>query len=522
MTETYSTPPGAPTTVTAPAGTIRGLTADGVSVFRGIPYAVAPTGSLRFAPPVACDPFSAVFDAASFGPISIQDIDPLPITLPGTEANFYHRNPVMSEDCLNLNIWSPNLQGSAPVLVWIHGGAFMCGSGTGAWTDGSRYAQNHGIVVVSINYRLGILGGLYLGDHSAGSANFGLLDQIEALRWVRRNIAAFGGDPDRVTVSGQSAGAMSTALLLASPLTTGLFRRAIVESGHLAANIDVDSALMMRNTIARQLHLDPKAPDLVDQLRQLSTLRIMAAQRANSIALAPFPSVTDGVSLPADPLGSLAAGDKDGIELIVGINEEENRLFDFTGWSRDPTVPLEQYLSAYVGTDDLPLAVALYRSIPGISDSDRCELAATDHDWGPAAQLADVYSSRGNTVFNYEFAWKSKAQNGRLGSAHLVELPFVFDNLHQPGVDDLLGDGIAADPGAERLAAAINAAWAGFIREGRPGPELGRWTAYSPDRRATLIVDVEPRLVLDNKEDRLRFWANHRAHAPLSVILGKD
>ncbi len=266
--------------------------ADGVAVFRGIPYAQSPVGKLRFAPPVPAAT-GALHDATGFGPISIQDIDPLPLALPGTENNFYAPGAVASEDCLNLNVWSPGLSGRAPVLVWIHGGAFLCGSGTGSWLDGTRQARDNGLVVVTLNYRLGYLGGLYLGDYGAERSNLALQDQLLALRWVRDNVAAFGGDPDCVTIGGQSAGAMAAAALVVAPAARGLFGRAIIESGHLDAIIDVGTARATTAFLLDRLGIDAIG-DVLAQLRQLSSFRITAVQRELGISRRAFPLVGDG------------------------------------------------------------------------------------------------------------------------------------------------------------------------------------------------------------------------------------
>src|ERR1700712_1471501 len=222
--------------VTAPAGQVTGITRDGVALFRGIRFAEPPVGDLRFAAPVDAAPVDAI-DATTWGPISLQDLDPLPRALPGTENYFYAPGVTSSEDCLNLNIWTPEADAAAeplPVLFWIYGGGFLCGSGTGGWVDGTRYARDHGVIVVTMNYRLGLLGNLWLGDLEPTASDLALQDQISALRWVQRNIASFGGDPGRVTISGQSAGGMSVAALLTAPAARGLFHGAAVISGHLA------------------------------------------------------------------------------------------------------------------------------------------------------------------------------------------------------------------------------------------------------------------------------------------------
>ncbi|MDR1237596.1 MAG: carboxylesterase family protein, partial [Propionibacteriaceae bacterium] len=393
-----------------------------------------------------------------------------------------------------------------------HGGAFLCGSGSGSWTDGVKFARDHGIVVVTINYRLGILGGLYL---SRGQANFGLLDQIESLRWVQDNIAAFGGDPSRVTIAGQSAGGMSVAALLVSPLSKWLFARAIVESGHIGVTTTVRDAAKLTNQLAGQFGLDPAA-DFVQKLRELSTLRIAAVQRANGISRPTFPCVTDEVSLPDKPLDYLATGAKNGVDLMIGTTSEENRLFNFTGWSADSSVTLEQYLRLYLAEDDVAQAVELYRGIP---TADAMELIATEHNWTqPCRELALTYAAAGNRVFHYEFAWKSHVAG--LGAAHLVDLPIWWNNLDAPGVDELLGAGIATDSEAVAVAEGASSAWANFITTGDPASaELGEWPAFTPETMLTKVVDTQPEVIGHRLADRLDFWRDHSATGPMQAMI---
>ncbi|MGH2586914.1 MAG: carboxylesterase/lipase family protein, partial [Dehalococcoidia bacterium] len=216
--------------VRTPYGQVAGEQRDGVTVFRGIPYARAPLGELRFRAPQPPEPWSDVRDATRFGPIAMQNPSPMDTIFGAVQR------PAMSEDCLSLNVWTPGLDdGRRPVMVWIHGGAFVGGSGSTPWYDGTAFASRGDVVVVTLNYRLGALGFLHLadlgGDAFAGSGNVGILDQVAALRWVRESIAAFGGDPENVTVFGQSAGARSIATMMSMPNPRGLFDKAILQSG---------------------------------------------------------------------------------------------------------------------------------------------------------------------------------------------------------------------------------------------------------------------------------------------------
>jgi para-nitrobenzyl esterase len=441
----------------APAGDFRGLMQDGVALFRGIRYAEPPIGPLRFAPPVSAAASHAWIDASSMGPVSLQDIDPLPLVIPGAESNYYGSDAIASEDCLNLNVWSPDVAGRAPVLAWVHGGAFLCGSGSGPWLDGTRLARENNIVVVTLNYRLGYLGGLFLGDYDSKRSNLALQDQLLALRWVRDNIAAFGGDPDLVTIGGHSAGAMSAAALVTAPAGRGLFRRAFIESGHLGAIIPVATARETTLEILDRLRVDTRG-EVLDQLRRVSTFRIAAVQRELGISRRAFPLVGDDITLPSDPMATLRG--RADVDILIGTTSEEDRLFAVTGWA-PPQAGLEGTLARYLRDPSLRAeAAALYAPALKERGGDEVALAhliATEHSWAePTRRLATVHSSVGGRTYLYEFAWASSALDGRLGAAHLVDLPFFFDNLDAPGVAELLGEAGRKEP-AFRLARGLRA-----------------------------------------------------------------
>lgn len=509
--------------VLAPAGRVTGIARDGIELFRGIRFAEPPVERLRFAAPVDAAP-TAEIDATNWGPIPLQDLDPLPRALPGTENYFYAPGVTTSEDCLNLNIWAPTSDvdaASAPVLFWIFGGGFLCGSGTGPWVDGSRYAREHGVIVVTINYRLGLLGNLWLGDIESGATDLALQDQISALRWVQRNIAAFGGDPKRVTIMGQSAGAMSVAALLTAPDARGLFHGAAVVSGHLAGVRTVEQALATRARVLHELAVDPDA-DILAQLRGLSTLRILQVQRELGIGIGAFPMVADDVVLPADPLGSIRAGEAAPVPLLLGVDSEEDRLFTLTGWageSRDTPSLLRSLLGDDV--DAIAEAMELYREV-GTDDTDRQYLISTDHSWAaPSQMLADAHSTAGHPTFHYEFSRKSTALGDRVNAAHLAELPFFWNNLDAPGTTDLLGDDILTDPALSDLATRISGTIAQFVKTGTAddGP-LGAWPATGPAARVTMVIDVESGAQQDHHAERIDFWRTHDSVEAMSTVTG--
>jgi len=313
-------------------GDVRGRSVDGVHTFKGIPYAAPPVGANRLRPPQPVAPWSGMRDALAFGPKTFQPAYPPGIALLLQELT------VGGDDCLTLNVWSPgDARGGHPVMVWIPGGMFeFHGTGASPWCDGTRFARD-GIVCVSINYRVGADGFLYAGDEHA---NIGLLDQIAALTWVRDNIAAFGGDPGNVTVFGESAGAMSIAALLSMPRAEGLFRRAILQSGAAHPVMSAETARRVCANLARKLGVSPTR----EAIAGVAIDRVLQAQDEMHADLAADPDpqrwgeevvvsqmlwqpVVDGVVVPAHPLDRIAAGAGAAVDVLIGTNTDEHRLF---------------------------------------------------------------------------------------------------------------------------------------------------------------------------------------------------
>jgi para-nitrobenzyl esterase len=390
--------------------------------------------------------------------------------------------------------------------------------------DGSRYAREHGAVVVTINYRLGLLGSLWLGDLESGSSDLALQDQISALRWVHRNIAAFGGDPERVTIMGQSAGGMSVAALLTAPAARGLFSGAVVLSGHLAGVRTVDQARATRLRVLQELAVDPDG-DVMAQLRGLSTPRILQVQREFGISIGAFPLVTDGVVLPVDPIAAVRDGESAPVPLLLGIDSQEDRLFTLTGWEGERGTTATLLRTLLGDADDRVVAEAeeLYRDT-GRDDLDRQYLITNDHNWAaPSQELADAHAAAGHAAYAYEYARVSTALEGRVDAAHLTEVPFFWGNLDAPGVSELLGDDVLTDPALARLAARLVATVARFAATGSPdGGALGDWPPTDATDRITLVIDVEPRLEHDRAAERISFWREHESAPALSTVTGAD
>ena len=497
--------------VETPHGRVRGLEQDGIRIFRGIPYAAPPVGPLRFAAPRPPEPWAGVRDATAFGPSAPQASMRLP--LPGMDVG------PMDEDCLYLNVYTPGTSGKRPVMVWIHGGGFVIGSGSQPIYDGTALARRGDVVVVTLNYRLGPLGFLDLEELcpelEGAVANAGLRDQIAALEWVRDAIEAFGGDPDCVTVFGESAGGMSVASLLAMPAAGGLFRRAIPQSG-AGHNVHTrESARLVAEHLLGRLGLSPREAAVA--LREIPPDKLVEGQQqtildlGSRVGLLPFQPVVDGDSLPQRPVDAVAAGVAEGVDLLTGTNRDEWKLFALL----DPGLATldEPGLVARVGTqigstERARELVRVYREArEGHRPTDPRELffaIETDRVFRiPAIRLAEAQSHRHPGTFMYLFTWESPAMGGALGSCHALEVPFVFGAVGAPGADLFVGTG----PEAHALEARMMDAWTSFARSGDPShPELpgGRWPAYDEARRPTMILGPECAVELDPGERERR------------------
>jgi len=419
----------------------------------------------------------------------------------------------MDEDCLTLNVWTPGTEPAAgrPVLVWVHGGSFTTGTGSMAWYDGSRLAARGDVVVVSFNYRLGVLGFLHLddlgGERWAGSGNTGLLDQMAALAWVAENIAGFGGDPARVTVFGESAGAMSIAALLVAPRAERLFRRAVLQSGGGTFVQDRATATALAVRVLDELGLEPGH---LERLGEVPVEVLLDAQAKcggprGGVGLS-FMPVVDGVILPVPPETALADGVAAEIPILVGTNRDEMRLFSLVAAdafaAADDTVVVDKVAAILdIGSEGAPAIVAAYRRRwPELSPTDLHVAVHTDHAFRrPAQRLAALQAQAGAGAWSYWFTWESPLLDGWLGSFHGLEIPFVFDNLAQPNVEHLTGGGGA---GLQNLADTVADAWLAFASRGDPG-----WPSYDPaGDRATMRLDDPPELLVDPDADLRRAW----------------
>ncbi len=482
-------------------GAVRGKTESGVSAFLGIPYAAPPFGANRMLPPRPVQAWDGERDATAFGP-TVPKGD-----YPPQYAPLFPEEVIPGDDCLNLNVWTPD-PGAAglPVLVWIHGGSFMNGSGSVGAYDGTAFARD-GVVCVTINYRLAAEGFLFLDD---GVANLGLLDQLAALRWVQGNIAAFGGDPARVTVAGESAGAMSITTLLAMPLSEGLFSQAIAQSGAGAHTLTRDEGLMVSGFLAEALGVpaDREAIKAVplEKLVQAASDLVVEVQTAPdpakwgqlALSLLPFAPTVDGTVLPEAPLPAIAAGQGGDVRLLIGSNRDEARLFFVAAHTMDliDDTMLEATAGAYGLSAD---SLGRYRANrPGGSAGD--VLAAVITDWFfaiPPIRVAEARAARGTAnTWTYRFDHPEPGDNGGLGACHAVEVPFVFDTIGRDDVRPLIGD-----TPAQATAYQVHKVWVDFITRGDPG-----WAPYDTARRTTGLLSDRVDAVDDPAGDERACW----------------
>ena len=499
------------------SGRVEGVEEGGVEVFRGIPYAASVAGEGRWRPPAPAKPWSGVRDASRPGPIAPQ--------LPGITSRLLgDSGQPMHEDCLSLGVWTPSADAARrPVLVWIHGGSFRTGAGSLAVYDGGVLARRGEVVVVTLNYRLGALGFLQLpelGREEGGApGNFGLLDQIAALEWVRSNIAAFGGDPEQVTLFGQSAGAMCAATLLGTPRARGLFQRAILQSG-AAQNVH-GPAVAERVTATFLAECGVEAGDAA-ALRALPVSTVLEAQGRTSERLrgeigdVAFQPSVDGALLPEQPLEAVRAGAAAGLPLLIGSNRDEWRFYglaDPKAAQLDEAGLLRRFRRGLPGADASGRSLAegvveTYREAragrSGVSPTELWFAIQSDRWFRHAAmRLAELHAAHEPATWAYLFSWGSPALDGKLGACHALDIPFVFGGAEQASLGWLIGD----DPGARVLAERIQDAWLAFARRGDPGhPGLPSWPAYEAGRRATMLLDDSCAVADAPLEAERAFW----------------
>jgi para-nitrobenzyl esterase len=456
-------------------GAIRGVEHEGTAVFKGIRYATA----ARFAAPRPVGPWEGELDATRYGPQCHQ--------VPGALERLLGSGSLpFSEDCLHLNVFTPSAgDGQRPVLVWIHGGAFTTGSGAMPWYHGSNLARSGDVVVVTLNYRLGALGFVELPADvavpDAAGPNAGLLDQLTALRWVHDHIGAFGGDPENVTIFGESAGGASVVALLAARAAEGLFAQA------LAMSPSIPQLRTLERAAEAGVHLLAAAGVAADALPALPIERLMEAQAevlaSGGDRFTAFAPTADGVVLDTHPLATAAASP---VPLVIGTTRDEMRLFTafdpaYGGLGRDDVV---RRAARHFGDDRAEAAVAAYEAArPGASPAQLASAIATDEVFRiPAQRLAARRADAGNPTWMHWFTFATPAFGGVLGACHGLDIPYAFDNLARPGVELFTGDGTDRQGVADTFAEAVIR----YSRTGDPG-----WAGYDTACRTTFVIDVD-------------------------------
>jgi para-nitrobenzyl esterase len=482
-------------------GRVRGRTENGMAVFRGIPFAKPPIGARRFLAPEPPEPWDGVRDATAFGPEAPQ------AAFPGTP-------PVASAhgdtgEWLTVNVWTPDPDAKTlPVLVWIHGGAYLFGSAAQPGYDGGKFAQA-GAVFVSCNYRLGVEG---FAQIPGAPANRGLLDLVAALRWVQQNVERFGGDPANVTVFGESAGAGAISALLAMDSARGLFVRAIAQSvpgtvfaPDLAADITAAIADVAGLPATYEALSRTEPMRLVDASMAV-TGRMKQFPRWGAVKLTdtPFSPVVDGEVLPRAPWRALLAGAARDIELLTGHNRDEYRLFIAMS-GRLGQITEEDAATVLTSFAPAPAGPAGYqKAYPGADAGRLFELVFSDWLFRmPTLHLAQAHAASGGKTFLYELRAEAPGNGGVFGACHALDVPLVFG---------VAGEGIGAmltgeQPSAEFLAVGdlMRAEWLKFATCGDPG-----WPAYGTERRTTRVYDLQPDVLPYPEEASMRLWERHR------------
>jgi len=488
-----ATPQSEAPVVSTTYGPVEGVAEDGLAVFRGIPYAAPPLGELRFKAPGEPAPWSEPLSTKAFGPACAQEY---------SEQELPEGEP-MSEDCLTLNVWTRSLDGNDPVIVFVHGGGFTSGTAGNEWYDGADLARR-GATVVSIQYRIGPFGWLDLSDlgpEYALSMNNGLRDQMAALKWVRHNIAAFGGDPSNVTLSGESAGAISISALMGVPEADGLYDRAILQSGTAGTVATRQWAAGVATSFVDKAGLDSVRDVLELDTRQMldAAAKVYESQFADTA----FHPVVDGALIPRLPAERIASPDGPTAPTLIGTTLDEARYWYYfiPEARRLPLVFSKPWLTSLVG-DRVDAVIDAYRTERSGLDDPELQFAMIG-DVGfrmPAIRMAEAFSARGVDTRMYLATVPGIDLGGIMGSPHSVELPFVF------GTTSAASTFVADSQENRLLSDQVQDLWVTFASGGEPAAAGTAWPRYDKDRRATLILDTDLRVEDDPYPATRQAW----------------
>jgi len=494
-----------------------------VCVYKGIPFAEPPVGELRFKPPQPPKKWSGVFKADKFSPECIQPGGPMP----GVKAE------PRSEDCLYLNIWKPakpKTEGPLPVMFWIHGGSLTTGSGIISLYWGDRLSAQKDVIVVTINYRLGALGFLAHKDLSAedprgSSGNYGLLDQIAALQWVRDNISGFGGDPNRVMIFGESAGGWSVCYLLASPLAQGLFQRAVIESGGCDTVNSMEVGFSDGEEFAKKVGCQGKTgKEMLSCLRSFPVEKMLEKEPPASeekkkkdrglfskedLKFVWVPHI-DGWALKQSPIEALKSGNYNKVPLIVGSNRDEFKLFSVTtpGARLIPKSLIEKIMTDFLGREVTDGFKKLYPYKNYRRPADAALDAMGDIGLGCRCYWAVEALADKQPVYYYRFDYDEHLAPHMVGAAHAVEIPFVFGNLDRAPATIFLNKRLRKK--AEPLKEAMMSYWTNFAKTGDPNGEgLVQWQQYDSVKRQRIYFDIPITLKETDNVEKCEFWSKN-------------
>jgi len=467
-------------------GKVTGTEEGDALLFAGIPFAAPPVGERRFAAPQPVEAWKGTWDATWFRPAPVQQSSFLVSEVLPT----FDVDNDKSEDCLYLNVWTPAADDARrPVLFWLYGGGFGYGSACQPWYHGHRLAVREDVVVVGANYRVGALGFAYLAELFPDqarrvTANAGLLDQAAALQWVRDNIAGFGGDPDNVTVFGESAGGMSVSCLLALPAADGLFHKAVAQSCVSYRSLGIYDTPADATATTRML-LDEVGATTFDELMAAPADDILAAQvrvaKARTEVGLAFQPVVDGAVLPVQPVDAVAGGASSDVAFMVGTTRDELKLHVHAALLES------QQTSALVpgaGSGQIdPEVMAAYQATRPDADAMEVVLAMETDRYVriPSIRFAEAHAPHDAPTYLYLYSWESPT--APLGACHTIELPFLFGCTDLPGMAEFIGTG----PEVEAMTEATMGAWGSFARTGRARPD---WPEYDLDTRATMVFDL--------------------------------
>ena len=486
-------------------GPVRGrIENGGVHVFKGVRYGAPPVGKLRFKPPVRPVSWDEPADAYNYGNRAMQDAG-----LPGAPTDM----PKVSEDCLFLNVWTPGLDDKKrPVMVWLHGGGFSSGSGGDSFCEGKNLARKGDVVVVTVNHRLNVFGFLQLGEEwgpdYVSSGQSGMLDIVMSLEWVRDNITHFGGDPDNVTIFGESGGGRKVAMLMAMPSAAGLFHKAIIQSGSGLDAPSKSDAVAMGRELLRNLGI---ADGDVEALMSADARKIFDAQPPISMsAVSPpgqltvptggFVPCVDGVALNRKPFIPDAPSVSAHIPLMIGSNKDEMSIFR----SNDPKFgtyteeDFDKYVREVLPGKAEEMIPAIRSAFPEYSPTDLIVVTESLKGYWIATifQAERKAAQAAAPVYTYLLAWETKANNGRLRAHHALDVPLVFNNIEN--MRSMVGPG----PEPQKIADLMSSAWIAFARTGNPNSEdLPAWPKYDLENRATMVFDNESYIQNDPYEE---------------------